>query len=85
LLESRNRADNPMRSVPVVVLTRGLEQTAGIAENHAMLAALSGNSRHTVVPDTLHEIHLSSPMSVIQAIEDVCAAAQTKARLPGRP
>ena len=74
-----------MRSVPVVVLTRGLEQTPGIIENHAALAALSGNSRQTVVPGTLHEIHLSSPPSVVQAIEDVSGAVQTKTRLPGRP
>ncbi|HEV8395493.1 MAG TPA: alpha/beta hydrolase [Vicinamibacterales bacterium] len=85
LLESRNRPDNPMRRVPVVVLTRGLEQTPGIAENHAALAALSGNSRHTVVPATLHEIHLSAPLSVVQAIEDVCGAVQMKAHLPDRP
>jgi len=85
LLESRGRPDNPMGRVPVVVLTRGLEQTPGIAENHAALAAVSGNSRHTVVPGTLHEIHLSAPPSVVQAIGDVCDAAQTKARLPVRP
>jgi len=85
LLASRSRPDNPMRSVPVVVLTRGLEQTPGIIENHAALAALSGNSRQTVVPGTLHEIHLSSPPSVVQAIEDVSGAVQTKTRLPGRP
>jgi pimeloyl-ACP methyl ester carboxylesterase len=85
LLESRTRGDSPMRSVPVVVLTRGLEQTPGIAENHAALAAVSGNSRHSVVPATLHEIHLSAPLAVVQAIEDVCGAAQTKARLPVRP
>jgi pimeloyl-ACP methyl ester carboxylesterase len=85
LLESRGRPNNPMRSVPVVVLTRGLEQTPGIVANHAGLAAVSGDSRHTVVPDTLHEIHLSAPMAVIQAIEDVCVAVQTKARLRARP
>jgi len=85
LLESRGRLDNPMRSVPVVVLTRGLEQTPGIAENHAALAAVSGNSRQRVVPATLHEIHLSAPLSVVQAIDDVCGAVRTRARLPARP
>ena len=35
LLASRGRSDNPMRRVPVVVLTRGLEMTPGIADNHA--------------------------------------------------
>ena len=85
LLESRGRPDNPMRSVPVVVLTRGLEQTPGIVENHAALAAVSSNARHTVVPATLHEIHLSAPLSVIQAIDDVCDAVRMQARLRARP
>ena len=70
-----------MRSTPTVVLTRGIEMTPGIAENHAGLAALSTNSRHTVVPDAGHEIHLFAPTVVIQAIQDVIAAVQTKGRL----
>jgi pimeloyl-ACP methyl ester carboxylesterase len=81
LLESRISKDPPMRNTPTVVLTRGIEMTPGIAENHAGLAALSTNSRHTVVPDAGHEIHLFAPTVVIQAIQDVIAAVQTKGRL----
>jgi pimeloyl-ACP methyl ester carboxylesterase len=85
LVESRTRRDNPMRRVPVVVLTRGLQTTPGIAENHAALAALSDNSRHSVVPATLHQIHLSAPAAVTQAIADVVNAVTTKGRVPARP
>jgi pimeloyl-ACP methyl ester carboxylesterase len=78
LLESRGRADNPMRNIPVIVLTRGQNMTQGIAENHAGLAHLSTNSRHEVVPTADHEIHLFTPASVIQAIEDVAVAARER-------
>ena len=49
------------------------------------IAAVSSNARHTVVPATLHEIHLSAPLSVIQAIDDVCDAVRMQARLRARP
>jgi len=78
LLESRGRADNPMRNIPVIVLTRGQNMTQGIAENHAGLAHLSTNSRHEVVTTADHEIHLFTPASVIQAIEDVAVAARER-------
>ncbi len=85
LLESRGRADNPMRSIPVIVLTRGRNMTQGIAENHAGLARLSTNSRHEVVPTADHEIHLFTPAVVIQAIEDVAVAARDRQPLRVRP
>jgi pimeloyl-ACP methyl ester carboxylesterase len=85
LLESRSRPDTPMRAVPVVVLTRGQNMTPGIAENHAGLARLSPNSRHTVVPTAGHEIHLFEPTVVVQAIQDVSAAVRQKGPLPTRP
>jgi pimeloyl-ACP methyl ester carboxylesterase len=84
LLESRSRPDNPMRDVPVIVLTRGQDMTQGIAENHAGLARLSRNSRHAVVSDAGHEIHLFSPSFVIQAIQDVSIAARQRSQLPAR-
>jgi pimeloyl-ACP methyl ester carboxylesterase len=76
LLESRTKGEHPMGDRPVVVLTRGQDMTPGIAENHAGLARLSTNSRQTVVPEAGHEIHLFVPSAVIQAIQDVCTAAQ---------
>lgn len=80
LLETRSRSDSPMRRVPVVVLTRGLEMTPGLAENHAALAALSTNSRHAVVPDSVHEIHLTTPAAVVAAIADVVSRVDARAR-----
>jgi hypothetical protein len=84
LLESRGRQDNPMRNVPVVVLTRGQNQTQGIAENHASLARLSTNSRHEVIETADHEIHLFTPSAVVQAIQDVCVSAKERSALPAR-
>jgi pimeloyl-ACP methyl ester carboxylesterase len=85
LLESRAKEDAPIRRCPVVVLTRGKDMTPGIADNHAGLAQLSTNFRHTVVPEAGHEIHLFAPAVVIQAIEDVSAASRGASRLPARP
>jgi hypothetical protein len=48
------------------------------------LARLSGNSRHTVVADAGHEIHLFAPAAVIEAIQDVAQAARQGSRLPLR-
>ena len=84
LLESRTVKEPPMRNVPVVVLTRGINMTPGIAENHAALAKLSANSRHTIVDGAGHEIHLFSPTHVIQAVQDVVASHRTKKPLPQR-
>ena len=82
LLRSRESADAPMSRVPVVVLTRGLDMTDGLAENHATLARLSRNARHTVVRDSGHEVHLFAPAAVITAIADVTMAIQKQTRLP---
>jgi hypothetical protein len=67
---------------PFVVLTRGQEMTPGIAENHAGLARLATNSRHTVVSEAGHEIRLFVPSAVIQAIQDVSTAS---GQLPPAP
>jgi pimeloyl-ACP methyl ester carboxylesterase len=85
LLASRTAKAAPMRNTPTVVLTRGIDMTPGIAENHAALAALSTNSRHTVVHDAGHEIHLFAPAMVVQAIRDVSVAARQGTQLPKRP
>ena len=85
LLQSRSRPDAPIGTRPVVVLTRGLDVTDGLTENHAGVAKLSNNARHTVVPDAGHEIHLFSPGAVIQAVHDVVTAVRQGSRLPARP
>jgi pimeloyl-ACP methyl ester carboxylesterase len=85
LLESRDRQDNRMQNLPVVVLTRGRDTSSELAATHAQLARLSKNSRHTVVPDAGHEIHLFAPSVVVQAILDVSAATRQQKQLPARP
>jgi hypothetical protein len=85
LLQSRDREDNPMRNVPVIVLTRGQNVGDGLVETHAGLARLSTNSRHEVVSTAGHEIHLFTPAKVIQAIDDVAVAARERRPLTPRP
>jgi pimeloyl-ACP methyl ester carboxylesterase len=81
LLQSRSNENAPIRHRPVVVLTRGMEMTTGLAENHAGLARLSTNSRHTIIPNAGHEIHLFDPSAVIRAIQDVVTASRIGSRL----
>jgi hypothetical protein len=73
-----------MRSVPVVVLTRGQNMGQGLAEVHAGLARLSTNSRHEIIATADHEIHLFTPAVVVRAIEDVAVAARERRPLPVR-
>jgi pimeloyl-ACP methyl ester carboxylesterase len=80
LLESRAK-DKPMGDRPTIVLTRSMDMTPGIVENHQGLAKLSSNSRHTVAQNSGHEIHLFEPATVIQAIQDVVAAVKGRSRL----
>jgi pimeloyl-ACP methyl ester carboxylesterase len=81
LLDARKANPRPLGSIPVVVLTRDQGWSPGLHETHAVLAALSDNSRHTRVPGAGHEIHLFQPDAVVQAITDVAESARTKARL----
>jgi pimeloyl-ACP methyl ester carboxylesterase len=85
LLASRGSPELLVRNRPLIVLTRGDDMTDGLAENHAGVARLSNNSRHTVVPGAGHEIHLFQPTVVIQAIQDVVTSARQRAPLPARP
>ena len=84
LLENRGRADNPMRNVPVIVLTRGQNVGQGLTETHAGLASLSDSSRHEVVATAGHEIHMFEPSVVVRAIEDVAVAATERRPLAPR-
>jgi pimeloyl-ACP methyl ester carboxylesterase len=82
LLTSRHADKNPFSEVPVVVLTRGRDMGDGLAETHAALARLAKNSRHTVVSDSGHEVHLFTPSAVILAIQHVSTAIRERAPLP---
>ena len=69
--------EHPLKDLPLVVLTRGLDENPRRLRMQADLARLSANSRQVVVRDSDHEIHLFRPDVVIQAIADVSAAART--------
>jgi pimeloyl-ACP methyl ester carboxylesterase len=75
LSQVRASQERPMGDRPVIVLTRG---QGGSAEAHARLARQSSNSRHTIVPEAGHEIHLFAPPAVVSAIQDVSTAVRQK-------
>ncbi len=86
---SRRRAErraktHPLGDRPLVILSRGIDTNTERDASFARLASISSNSRHLVVPDAGHEIHLFQPAVVIQAIQDVADAARNKTRLKAR-
>jgi pimeloyl-ACP methyl ester carboxylesterase len=85
LTASRASVRYPLGDRPTVVLSRGDERSEGREAVHTALAALSTNSRHSVVDGAAHEIHLSHPAAVIQAIRDVLQAIRDHSQLPPRP
>ena len=74
--EARANQQHPLGDRPLVVLTRGLDSTQPVIDVHAALARLSSNSRHVVVKDSGHEVHLFQPAVVVQTIRDVLQAVR---------
>jgi pimeloyl-ACP methyl ester carboxylesterase len=74
----------PLGDRPLVVLTRGIDSSPERIAAYDSLARISSNSRHTVVRDAGHEIHLFQPSAVIEAIHEVLGAIRSKAQLPPR-
>ena len=75
---ARTSTPNLLGDMPVVVLTRGLDDSPDRQAAHAAIVGLSRNSRHTVVPGSHHEIHLSHPEAVITAVLDVVSAVRER-------
>jgi pimeloyl-ACP methyl ester carboxylesterase len=73
------RAAQLRDGLPVIVLTA--DSSLELIENWELgqtnLAALSTNSQWTIVENSTHDIQIDQPQAVIEAIEDVLAAAQT--------
>jgi hypothetical protein len=84
LLATRSGGEHPLGDLPMVVLSRGVDSEPEPRATHARLAALSTNSRHTVVEGAGHEIHLFEPSAVVQAIGDVVEAVRSGGKLRAR-
>jgi pimeloyl-ACP methyl ester carboxylesterase len=84
LLESRTALIRPLGCRPTVVLSRGTDPDPNREAVQAALAALSTNSRLTIVAGAGHEIHLFEPAAVVQAVADVVTAVRTRTPLPRR-
>lgn len=81
LRAARMTTPNPLGEMPVVVLTRGLDASPDQQAAHEAIARLSRNSRHSAVPGSSHEIHLSHPGAVATAIVDVVSAVRERRQL----
>jgi pimeloyl-ACP methyl ester carboxylesterase len=84
LREARMVSKRQLGDLPVVVLSRSVGANQEMWDVHASAAQLSGNSRHTVVPGSGHEIHLFKPDAVVLAIRDVLDAYRNQSKLPPR-
>jgi pimeloyl-ACP methyl ester carboxylesterase len=84
LRQQRQERPHPLGDRPLVVLSRGNDTNAERDASFAQLARISSNSRHRVVPNAGHEIHLFEPAAVTQAIADVIDAWRRKTPLPQR-
>lgn len=69
--QARKKTPHQLGSLPLVILTRGLNTDKERIAVYDDLAKLSTRSRHTVVANAGHEIHLFQPSAVIEAIREV--------------
>jgi pimeloyl-ACP methyl ester carboxylesterase len=60
-------------TLPVVVLTAGLNRDGADAAVHERLARQSARGTHRVVPDAGHWIQIDRPDAVVQAVRDLIA------------
>lgn len=83
---SAARKETPalLGDLPLIVLSRGLTASAEQQAAHEGISRMSRNTRHLVVRDSFHEIHLSHPDVVVAAIQDVVAAVKANAPLARR-
>lgn len=84
LREERQGTEPPLGDRPLVVLSRGIDTNPERDASFAELATISRNSRHRVVANAGHEIHLFEPAAVVQAVQDVIEAVRARAPLAER-
>ena len=76
--------EHPLGRRPLVVLSRGVGTNESRITAFDKLAGLSSNSRHTVVAEAGHEIHLFRPDVVVEAVLDVLEAVRGNSMLRRR-
>jgi pimeloyl-ACP methyl ester carboxylesterase len=80
LNEARKQTPHALGSLPLVILTRGLNTDKERSAAYDELAKLSTQSRHTVVANAGHEIHLYQPAVVVEAIREVISLSRAPSR-----
>jgi pimeloyl-ACP methyl ester carboxylesterase len=78
LNRARTKTPHALHSLPLVILTRGFDTDKERIAAYDELAKLSTRSRHTVVQDAGHEIHLYRPAAVIEAIREVISLTRSR-------
>ena len=70
--------EHPLRDVPLIVLSRGMNNSALQQRLQAELARLSRNVVHVTVRNADHEVHLYSPDVTVSWIETIVDAVRTE-------
>lgn len=87
--ESQSRK-NPLGSVPLIVLTRDKYDYPGpdaamLVQEHkaqqARMAGLSSRGKQVTVPNSVHEIQLSTPEAVVSAIREVVTTDRSSTKV----
>lgn len=78
LNDARHKTAHPLGSLPLIILTRGLNTDKERIAAYDDMARMSTNSRHTVVADAGHEVHLYQPLAVIEAIRGVITLTRSR-------
>src|SRR5262249_44039570 len=76
LHESSSLQEHPLGDVPLVVLSRGMNNGALQQRLQSELARLSTNAMHVTVKNADHEIHLYAPDVTVSWIETIVDAVR---------
>jgi pimeloyl-ACP methyl ester carboxylesterase len=81
--EDLRAATVSLGSRPLFILTAGKPENelSLRLEMHDPLQRLATNTKHVIVKDSAHNIHLENPASVVAAVQAVIRAARTRSRL----
>ncbi|MEW6206882.1 MAG: alpha/beta hydrolase [Acidobacteriota bacterium] len=75
------RSEYPLGDMPLIVLTRGKNQSEGHSKLQADLVHLSRNSKQIIAKNSGHHIQLDQPELVSDAIRQVVEAARHRSKL----
>ena len=73
-LAAEHKKSYPLGDLPLIVLSRGLDLDEDHSLNQSALVRLSRHGRQVIAKQSVHEIMITEPDVVVQAIRDVLEA-----------